>query len=295
MDQDCAVDISFWTCPCDLFCWWWARNKLILCVLDRQSPCSRTKGGAGGGWGVAQLGLITQRNCIFMIFVYWLWTWRLSALQDFCVICFCCESMHRSKVHSSSDNHTQITQIHALVRAYVAYRGACPPLQPLPAARTHIVSHRHPYLIAADWPPGSRACSETFSLFPFSALVVWNSILTLSIYESLYLSFCVSIYWSVFLCVSSPLPLSQTSSPQGEREGKRQLWLRARSQNLLHLDFITNKPAHGWRIIIKGKKIKEKGGSKACNMVNKFKLSIKKKALILFLCPKPNGNQLLLS
>lgn len=191
--------------------------------------------------------------------------------------------IHRSHKYTRLLEHTLLIEERA------------PPLQPLPAARTHIVSHRHPYLIAADWPPGSRACSETFSLFPFSALVVWNSILTLSIYESLYLSFCVSIYWSVFLCVSSPLLLSQTCSPQGEREGKRQLWLRARSQNLLHLDFITNKPAHGWRIIIKGKKIKEKGGSKACNMVNKFKLSIKKKALILFLCPKPNGNQLLLS
>lgn len=41
--------------------------------------------------------------------------------------------------------------------------------------------------------------------------------------------------------------------------------------------------------------MKEKGGSKACNIVNKFKLFIKKiQALILFLCPKPNGNQLLL-
>lgn len=55
----------------------------------------------------------------------------------------------------------------------------------------------------------------------------------------------------------------------------------AGSQNLLHLDFITNEPAHCRRKTIKGggeenkkkkKKMKEDKGSKACNVVNKFRL-----------------------
>lgn len=54
-------------------------------------------------------------------------------------------------------------------------------------------------------------------------------------------------------------------------------FLGARSQNLPHLDFITNRPAHHRRVIIRGGKKTREGGSKACNIVNKFRLSDKKK------------------
>lgn len=219
---------------------------------------SKRRGGCGWGLGVVRLGLITQCNCIFVIFVYWLWMWRQSALQDFVLFVFavsrCTDPKYTPPMTIIHRTHT-----HTLVRTYIAYRGACvPPACKASSCSTYTHSFPSPPSISSP-PTGLQGLELSLRLsrtFP-SACCLFESLL--SIYESLCLSFCVSIYWSIYLSVSSPFPLSQACSHKGDREGKRQLQLRARSQNLLHLDFITNKPAHRRRIIIKGKNERKRG------------------------------------
>lgn len=275
-----------------------------FCMSWTESPRSRARERAGcGEWGVVSLGLISQCNCIFMIFVYFLWPLRESALQDLGLFVFavsrCTDPKYTSPVTISQRTHTYTHacwDIHCLSRRVCSPR----PARPLPAARTHIVSHhRPPHLILPDLAPRVSSFSlRLFRTFP-STCCLFGSLL--SVYESLYLFLCVSIYWSIYLHISSPFPFISGLFPPGRKgwKKKEQLQLRARSQNLLHLDFITNEPAHCRRITIKGGKMKEKEGSKACNIVNKFKLSTGRKAsgiVIYYFCvPNLNVNQLLLS
>lgn len=220
---------------------------------------SKRRGGCGWGLGVVRLGLITQCNCIFMIFVYWLWTWRLSALQDFVLFVFalsrCTDPKYTPPVTIIHRTHTYT---HLLGHTLLIEARVFPPACKASSCSTYTHSFPSPPSISSP-PTGPQGLELSLRLsrtFP-SACCLFESLL--SIYESLCLSFCVSIYWSIYLRVSSPFPLSQACSPKGEREGKRQLQLRARSQNLLHLDFITNKPARRRRIIIKGKNERKSG------------------------------------
>lgn len=79
--------------------------------------------------------------------------------------------------------HRTHTHMHTLFGTYDSpflththlLRRVCSPrlARPLPAARTHIVSHHRPppsQLIPYEWPPGSRAFSETSSHFLFHML-----------------------------------------------------------------------------------------------------------------------------
>lgn len=120
-------------------------------------------------------------------------------LQEFvlfvcCVLCVCapiqstlCQQQSHTCTHSSG---------HTTPPSDSTHRGTCVPLRlirPLPAARTHIVSHRRPLrLIPSDWPPGSPAFSETSSHVLFLPAPGFN--LLLSIYGSLYLLLHASVY-----------------------------------------------------------------------------------------------------
>lgn len=200
------------------------KSELILCVLDRLSVCSQARKradcGEGGKVGPHQsMRLYFHDFCLFTLDAASLRSSSSSTPQDF-VLFVCCESTHRSKVHSSSDNHTQNTHMHTVVRTYkppLTHRGArVPPprlARPLPAARTHIVSHRRPpHLIPSDWPPGSPAFSETFSHFLFLLLPVWISLIYLWISLPLFLRVHLLINLSLPIL---PFPFISGLFPQG--------------------------------------------------------------------------------
>ncbi|XP_039856532.1 retinoic acid receptor RXR-alpha-A isoform X2 [Simochromis diagramma] len=135
---------------------------------------------------------------------------------------------------------TEHTRVFFRTHNLWSYWSACVPTQfarPLPAARTHIVSHH---------PPSGPQCYK-LSLRDFLALCFpppFESLL--SIYESLAAhSMCSYIDQSISTHHSHSLHLWLVPQRK-EKEwgvGVGQFQLTARSQLLLHLDFITNRPA----------------------------------------------------
>lgn len=125
--------------------------------------------------------------------------------------------------------HRTHTHMHTLFGTYDSpflththlLRRVCSPrlARPLPAARTHIVSHHRPpppNLSLTNGPQGlelSLRLPRTFS----STCSLIESLLSTD--DSVYLCFYVSICWSVYRCPSSPLPLSQVLSPKGDGGG----------------------------------------------------------------------------
>jgi len=170
-------------------------------------------------WG-GKVGPHQSMQPYFHDFVYLSWMLRASAstLQGFLFICLLVDTLIQSTL--LSDNRTKNTRIapHS-ERTTTALIKACafPPgfSRPLPAARTHIVSHRRhllPHLIPSDWPPGSQAFCEIFShflflCFPYSNLLPKN----LSIFTFM----CLSIDQSISNRPPVSL-LSQGCSPKGE-------------------------------------------------------------------------------
>lgn len=195
-----------------------------LCMSWTESPRSRARERAEcGEWGVVSLGLISQCNCIFMIFVYFLWPLRPSALQDLGLFVFamsrCTDPKYTSPVTISQRTHTYT---HACWDIHCLSRRVCSPwpARPLPAARTHIVSHhRPPHLILPDLARRVSSFSlRLFRTFP-STCCLFGSLL--SVYESLYLFLCVSIYWSIYLHISSPFPFISGLFPPGRKGWKK--------------------------------------------------------------------------
>lgn len=209
-------------------------QKIIDFVCTRHTVCGQwsEEKSEDVGVGVVRSGVISQWNYIFTI----LFTVAVLFPPGFFVICLLADApiqsillQRRSRTHTTS----------ALNEAR-----ACSPgfSRPLPAARTHIVSHRgHPSLISSPptGPQGldlSARYSRTFS----SSCSLFESLIQPRI--SVFPSVCSSIDHPI----SSPplLPfISGLFSTGGTEKGVELFQLRARSQNLLHLDFITNRPA----------------------------------------------------
>lgn len=276
-------------------------QKWIDFVCTGQTVCvqsSRGRGGSGGGG--AKVGLISQCNYIFMILFIYLGYGVPPILRlrpaGFCVICLLWVDAPIQSTLLQWQSHTEHTHTHTpqdkpphphpLIEARVF-----PPARKASSCSTYTHSFPSPppvppHLIPSDWPPGSRAFSETSSRFLFLLLPVWIPLI--------YLWICLislSTRPSIDQSISAhpPLFLYLRLVPRGRKGTGGQFQLRARSQTLLHLDFITNRPARYRRIIIRGKKWKkEEGGvSKACNVVNKFKLSAEKRLWYYFCTSKP--------
>lgn len=144
------------------------------------------------------------------------------------VIYFHYESEPRSKVHSPQDSPTQNTHTHTQWDIHCLLRRVCsphpphpasPPARPLPAARTHIVSHclplSHPLWMA---PRVLSFLSDFLALSLPAAACLNPSYLSMNLPIS-----CVSMYWSPYLCPSSSLPFISSVFPQGKKgKGKTQ-------------------------------------------------------------------------
>lgn len=185
----------------------------VCTVPDRGSPCSQAREGVGVGLEVVRLGLMSQCNCIFMIFVYLPWTQRLSALQDL----FLLRIDALIQVHSSSDNCRQNTHLlgHTLLIEARVFPPACKASSC--STYTHSFPSPPPYLILCEWPPGSWAFSETFSHFSFLLLPVWISLIHLWI--SLFLFMRVHLLINLSLRILL-IPFISGLFPQGRKRRK---------------------------------------------------------------------------
>lgn len=213
-----------------LFCWSRANKRasiLCLCRTDSLRPGQATgESGVGEGWvgmGGGGFSLILQCNCIFVRLVYLPWTPRPSALQGLLFV-FTMSQSPDPKYTLRSDSPTQNTHTHTHSLGHtllIETRVLPPPLpaRPLPAARTHIVSHclplSHPLWMA---PRVLSFLSDFLALSLPPAACLNPSYLSMNLPIS-----CVSMYWSPYLCPSSSLPFISSVFPQGKEEkGKRQ-------------------------------------------------------------------------
>lgn len=87
-------------------------NGFCVCWTDSLHAVEQEKGRVWVGVRGGEVGPHHSMQLYFRDFC--LLTLDVASIRPagFCVICFCCESMHRSKVHSSNDNHTQNTHTH---------------------------------------------------------------------------------------------------------------------------------------------------------------------------------------
>lgn len=209
-----------------------------------QCVCPQTKKGTSEGKrgcpGQAQSvsANIFSSFCLFVLDMVYL---RASSFTPRCSVC--CESLLRSKVHSYSPTVTfACTQTRAVQNMKSSVLAEARAFQPgskvsLPEARTHIVSHRCLPLPTSSPPTGPQGLRLslrdflTLSLPPASGL---------NLSCPRILSTCSSIDHSI--TAYPPISLYLEHVPQRRRE-KELVELSARSQNLLHLDFITNRPA----------------------------------------------------
>lgn len=212
-----------------------------MCVLDRLSVCNRAR--EGGGWrrGGGKVGPQSMQ-LYFHDFACLSWIQRASDPLACRILClFSVSQCTDPKYTPPVTELTEHTRVFFRTHNLWSYWSACVPTQfarPLPAARTHIVSHH---------PPSGPQCYK-LSLRDFLALCFpppFESLL--SIYESLAAhSMCSYIDQSISTHHSHSLHLWLVPQRKKEKEwgvGVGQFQLTARSQLLLHLDFITNRPA----------------------------------------------------
>lgn len=234
-----------------------------FCVYWTDCPCAFEQGADGEGGG-GKFRPHHLKRLYFHDFVYLPWTRRPSdpppppcgILCDLFAVSRCADPKYTPPVTITNRTHTSTHTRQDIKPSPLIETRVFPPARKASSCRTYTHSFPSPppsHFIPSDRPPGSLRLSLRHSRTFTSSCSLFESLL--SIYESLYLSVCVSIYWSIYLCPSPSFPLSQAWSPQGR---KRTGGLRARSQTLLHLDFITNRPARHGRRIITEKKMKER-------------------------------------
>ncbi len=280
-------------------------QKWIDFVCTGQTVCVQSSRGRGGsGSGGAKVGPHQSVQLYFHDFVYLPWIRRPSdSPPPPCrILCYlfavsqCTDPKYTPPVKIAYRTHTcthssgHTTPPPSLIEARVF-----PPARKASSCSTYTHSFPSPLLppslpAISSPPTGPQGLELSLRLLrTFSSFCsLFESLL--SIYESV-----LSLFLHVHLLINPSLPilpffLYLRLVPWGRKgTGGVQFQLRARSQTLLHLDFITNRPARYRRIIIRGKKWKkEEGGvSKACNVVNKFKLSTEKRLWYYFCASKP--------
>lgn len=127
---------------------------------------------------------------------------------------------HDPKYTLCSDSPTQNTHIHThslghilLIETRVFLSSAA---RPLPAARTHIVSHCLPLSHPLWMAPGVLSFLSDFLALSLPPASLFESLLSMNLPIS-----CLFTYRSYYLCPLSPFPLSQACSPRGRKEKER--------------------------------------------------------------------------
>lgn len=183
---------------------------MILCVLDRLSVCNRAR--EGGGWrrGGGKVGPQSMQ-LYFHDFACLSWIQRASDPLACRILClFSVSQCTDPKYTPPVTELTEHTRVFFRTYNLWSYWSACVPTQfarPLPAARTHIVSHH---------PPSGPQCFK-LSLRDFLALCFpppFESLL--SIYESLAFILCVHPSISSSLPII-PIPFISGLFPRGRR------------------------------------------------------------------------------
>ena len=164
-------------------------QKWIDFVFTGQTVRVHSSKGQMGRAEVVSSGLISQSDYIFMILFIYLGRGVPPILRllpaGSCVICLLWVDAPIQSTLLQWQSQTEHTHPRTLARTYSPphlSRRVCSPwlARPLPAARTHIVSHRHPppsHFIPSDRPPGSLQLSlrlsRTFSssCSPFESLL----------------------------------------------------------------------------------------------------------------------------
>lgn len=169
----------------------------------------------GGGGGQASSFSATVFSCALFIYLgrrvhppcrvcYLFSLWVRAPIQS---TLSAVTVLHRTHTHTHSLGHTLLIETRVLPP---------PPARPLPAARTHIVSHclplSHPLWMA---PRVLSFLSDFLALSLPPAACLNPSYLSMNLPIS-----CVSMYWSPYLCPSPSLPFISSVFPQGN-EGKR--------------------------------------------------------------------------
>lgn len=142
----------------------------------------------------------------------------------FCAICLLWADAPIQSTLLQWQSQTEHTHPRTLARTYNPphlSRRVCSPrlARPLPAARTHIVSHRRPppILSPPTAPRVSPAFSETFSHFHFLLLPVWISLIYLWIAVSL----CLRVHLLINLSLPVPVfPFISGLIPPREKENR---------------------------------------------------------------------------
>lgn len=140
----------------------------------------------GGVWGVRGGELGPHQSMQLYFHDFCLFSLAVTSIRPagFGVICFCCESMHGSKVHFSSDNLTKNTHIHTRLLGHTLLIEArvFPPACKASSCSTY--THSFPSPPPSSHPPrlgpqGLELFSETFSHLPFHVLPVWIPLICL--------------------------------------------------------------------------------------------------------------------
>lgn len=233
-----AVDVSCWKSPTGLILLTEGQKMHRFCVCAGQTVSILVEQerswvwvGVRGGGGQASSFSATVFSCALFIYLG-------RCVHPPCRVCYLFSLWVRAPIQST------LTHIHTLVGTYIAYGDACdpppppPPARPLPAARTHIVSHCLPLSHPLWMAPGVLSFLSGFLALSLPPAACLNpSYLSMNLPIS-----CVSMYWSPYLPIFSPSLYLKLVPPGEGRKRKEAVLTRVQEPETNWMHFITNKP-----------------------------------------------------